>query len=110
MLREYQARYPELAHDLDAMAQAVEVAREYAYDRGDHPMDDPQRFLKDVAAFQRAGVQSRRSMSTHSQDYGRTGGIGSGGSYTPEQHPYDSDQGGMVAELRALQRSRGWTP
>jgi hypothetical protein len=44
-------------------------------------------------------------------DDNRTGGIGSG-SYIPDgewpDHP--DNAGGMVSELRELQRARGWTP
>ena len=47
----------------------------------------------------------------------RTAGIAAGGRYTPEpsttagNHPYDDpDNGGLVAELRELQRKRGWHP
>lgn len=60
-------------------------------------------FMRSVAMAQELG----HGRSTYSEDTGRTGGIASGGGYAPEQHPYDSDQAGMVGELRALQKTRG---
>jgi general stress protein YciG len=69
------------------------------------PSEHLSNFLNDVAAFHRGGVRPYH-------DHGRTAGIGaSGGAASgwdekPDQHP-DND-GGMIGELRALQRARGW--
>jgi hypothetical protein len=67
-------------------------------------------YLADVASAHRAGYGTGRYAYDGADD-GRTSGIGSG-SYTPDgQRPDHPDNaGGMVSEMRALQKARGWTP
>jgi hypothetical protein len=105
LLRAYQARNPDLAHDLDGMSAAIDVAMEYAAERGERPLDSPAKFLNDVASFHRAGLRPQ-----YGADHGRTAGVGSGsGSYTPSpsfQHPEDDE--GTVGDIRDMQRRGGF--
>jgi hypothetical protein len=105
LLAEYTRRNPDLAHDLDGMSAAVDVALDYAAERGERPMDNPSKFLSDVASFHRGGVRPQHG------DSGRTAGIGARGGPAPTwddgRNPMDDDQG-MVGEIRALQQRRGW--
>jgi hypothetical protein len=105
LLREYQARNPDLADDLDGMSRAIDVTLEWYRDRGEEPMANASRFLTDVQAYHRAGVSPQH-------DYGRTSGIGASGgaasgAWEDSRNPMDDDQG-MVGEIRALQTKRGW--
>jgi len=101
LLAEYQQRYPDMIA-VDGLHEAVAGAVEYFQERGQKPSDDFAGFLGTVASFHRAGVGPMRG-----EDTGRTSGIGSSGGFAPELHPNDSDQAGMVSDLRSLQRSRG---
>jgi hypothetical protein len=103
LLAEYARRNPDLVNE-PGLHEAVDVTMEWYAERGERPLDNPSRFLTDVAGFHRSGVSPQH-------DHGRTSGIGSSGSpasnWEDSRNPMDDDQG-MVGELRALQRARGW--
>ena len=50
LLAEYARREPELAQDFDGLSQAVNVTLEWYAERGERPLDNPSRFLNDVAS------------------------------------------------------------
>lgn len=104
LMAEYARREPELAQDLEGLSAAIDVALEYAESRNERPMDNPRKFLDDVAAFHRSGARS------YTADSHRTSGIGTGsGGYAPatDYHPNDDDDG-VIGDLRAIQRKGGF--
>lgn len=102
LLREYQARYPDLATDMDGLSQAIDVTLEYYGDER-RPSDDFHQFLKDVSTFHRSGVRSQRSQYA---DAGRTSGISSGAPVA--RGNTEEPKGDLVDELQAIQRRSGF--
>jgi hypothetical protein len=104
LLNEYYRRNPDL-RDREGLHEAVAAAQEYYDERGLVPSQNFSEFLNTTSSFHRGGVGPIH-------DHGRTagisasGGAASGWEEKPDQHP-DND-GGMVGELRSLQRARGW--
>jgi len=109
---EYRSIWPQLAADPQGTTYAVDhVLRE----RRDFYHEDPSRYVRErrtefLQAVAMAQELGHGRPSPYSADSGRTSGIGAGnGGFAPEQHsPLDSDQSGMVGELREIQRRRGW--
>jgi hypothetical protein len=112
---EYASIYGAEAANDERLGPAVEYTMEHLQWQGENPAryarEHPRDFLRDVDLARQLGHRPSRS-DTH--DSGRTSGIGGSGGYAPEPsttdgtHPYDNpDSVGMVAELRALQRTRG---
>jgi hypothetical protein len=104
LLAEYQRRNPDLAHDLDGLNAAVDAALEWYDERAERPMDNPGKFISDVASFHRGGI---RPQYEHSH---RTAGIGAGsGTYRPDHiHPNPDDDQGLVGDIREIQRRSGF--
>jgi len=105
MLAEYFRRNGDL-RDREGLNEAVAAAQEYYDERGLVPSEHVSDFLNTCASFHRGGVGPIHA----SADSGRTSGIGSGsGTYRPDTiHPDLDDDQGLVGDLRAIQKARGW--
>ena len=111
MLREYQERFPDQAGDLDGVRVAITYTMRELQWHGENPARwaraNPEAFLKDVALNHSAGL-GRHEAYAAGGDNGRTSGIDSGGRQPVPTGTFDGD--GMIGEMRALQKARGWTP
>jgi hypothetical protein len=95
-----------------AVQAVLQDLRRQGYNPAEYARQNMREFLMDVDTRRSLGHGPSRSTDT---DYGRTSGIGARGGFAPEPstsdgtHPYDDpDRVGMVAEMRDLQRKRGW--
>jgi hypothetical protein len=114
LLADYAAIYGrEWANDSAGLQAAIgHVSRQLHRDGllvGKYITEHREDYLRDVYYAHSAGYGRPDLPAYAGGDSGRTAGIGSG-SGGEQYHPNDSDQSGMVGEIRALQKARGWTP